>query len=105
MTPQEQLEDNIKKYLDLKDKSDTLDVQMENIRKNIEIYMKENSLDAVKAEGFGKFALESKRSWTFSVETQSLEEQLKAKKKEEQQKGTAQSTESKFLKFYEEKIS
>jgi len=104
MTPQEQLEENIKKYLDLKDKSDTLDVQMDNIRKNIEIYMKDNSVDVVKAPGFGKFALESKRSWTFSVETQALDEALKTKKKEEQQKGIAESTESKFLKFYEEKI-
>lgn len=104
MTQQEELEDNIKKYLDLKDKSDAIDIQMENIRQNIELYMRDNSLDSVKALGYGKFALESKRKWTFSVDVQAIEEALKTKKKEEQQKGIAGSEEIKFLKFYEEKI-
>lgn len=100
----EQIEDEIKRYIDLRDKADSIATQMETIRMNLQQYMEGNKLDQLNAIGYGKFVLESKRTWTYSPGIEKAEEDLKALKKVEQQKGIATSTTSNYVKFTEEKI-
>ena len=100
---QNEIDAEVRKYIDLKDKADTIAVQMEVIRSNISNFMNESGVEQVNALGYGKFVMEGKRSWTYTPDIEQIEEELKKKKKEQQQLGTASSTETKYMKFYEEK--
>lgn len=97
---QKAAEEDIRKYLELKDQLDSITVQIDTIRANIENYMDELDAEQIVLNGVGKFVKESKRTWEYTENIKLIEEDLKKQKKEQQQKGLATYKEDSYIKFY-----
>ena len=87
---------HLKKYAETKKQISELEEQLKDLSAQISKDLQKNNIEKYDSE-FGKFTFQYRKTFKFSDEIKNLEKILKEKKEEE--KGTAQFSEKKFLFF------
>ncbi len=86
-------------YADIKSKIKLLEVEAEELNPKVLEIMRADNIGEIEIENKGKLILSSRRTWVYSETVQNKEKALKALKKEEEQRGTADYTEKFFPMF------
>lgn len=95
--------DTLLEYAELKAKIKEIEERIKEIAPTILEVLTSTGSEEIDVKGTGKFILSLYRTWTYPQEIVTIEETLKAKKKESEQKGTATYVEKPVLKFNFEK--
>lgn len=90
-------------YSKLNREIELLEEKKEKLKIDIIEEMEKEEVDKINAE-YGTFFFSIRKSWKYSDAVKKLADKLSEKKKEEEQTGTAEATESKSLTFRPTKI-
>jgi len=95
--------DVLLEYAELKAKIKDMEARVSEIAPSILEVMTSSGAEQLDVKGTGKFTLSPYRTWTYPEEISIMEKDLKALKKDAEQKGTATYVEKPVLKFTIEK--
>jgi len=95
----QQQKDKLNEYAQIKKDIKILEAKAELLNPEILELMQENEVEEIAIGDMGKLSMSSRRNWKYPADVISWEEDLKAKKKEAEQRGTAQYTEKKYVIF------
>lgn len=90
--------ETFKEYARIKNQIKELTAEAKELEPELRESMLEAGADKVKTE-FGSFTLTTRKSYKYSDAVAELDTQLKSKKKEEEENGTAEVSESQTLMF------
>lgn len=89
----------LERYAELKNAIAKAEEELDELKPAILEAMEVEGAEQVVTE-FGKFTIESKRTWKFSDHVEKAKAQIKEMEAEEKAVGSATYTENKFIKFY-----
>lgn len=91
--------DKLNEYASIKKDIKILEAKAELLNPEILELMEASGAEEIEIGDMGKLSMGSRRNWKYPADVISWEEDLKAKKKEAEQRGTAQYTEKKYVIF------
>lgn len=95
--------DKLRDYAELKIEIARLQEKADELNNEVLSMMQDNELEEIEINGLGKLSLGSRRKWTYPENISSLEDELKSKKKEAEQVGTASYVENFYCIFKQNK--